>query len=227
MNLLAIETSTELGSIALWCDGDVLRAVSARLGISHSETLLPLICGTLLRSRAGLCRPARVAFAAGPGSFTGLRVACGVAQGLAFAHELPVVPVGTLDAMALASGGEQVIVVLDARMGEVYYGRFSSCDATRRGGGLPADRPCRFPTRLAGWPAVMGSPPIPLLRARLAGLRTGWQPELMPDAGAVACLAAPRLARGEGIDAAAAAPLYVRNKVALTVAERLAKGGKA
>jgi tRNA threonylcarbamoyladenosine biosynthesis protein TsaB len=79
-----------------------------------------------LRSRLGFADLHGIAFAAGPGSFTGLRVACGVAQGLAFAHQLPVIPVGTLDAMALASGGEQVLVLLDARMGEVYYGRFSA-----------------------------------------------------------------------------------------------------
>ena len=120
MNLLAIETSTELGSIAIWRDGVLLQRACPP-GTSHSETLLPLIRATLNEAELGFGDLHGLAFAAGPGSFTGLRVACGVAQGLAFAHALPVIPVGTLDAMALASGGERVLVVLDARMGEVYY----------------------------------------------------------------------------------------------------------
>jgi tRNA threonylcarbamoyladenosine biosynthesis protein TsaB len=79
-----------------------------------------------------------------------------------------------------------------------------------------------------GWLACgNGLAAYPMLCERLTGCVSGWHPELMPDAGAVARLAAPRLARGESVDAAAAAPIYVRNKVALTVVERLAIGGKA
>ncbi len=225
MNLLAIETSTDLGSIALWCDGAVLQRFCT-VGIAHSETLLPLICATLREAGLGFADLHGVAFAAGPGSFTGLRVACGVAQGLAFAHQLPVIPVGTLDAMAQASGGEQVLVVLDARMGEVYYGRFSRAEPL---GEVVVCQPSALPLPdSTGWLACgNGLGAYPLLRVRLASCVHRWQPELMPAADAVARLAAPRLARAEGIDAAAAAPLYVRNKVALTVAERLATGGKA
>ena len=225
MNLLAIDTSTELGSIAVWRDGNL---VTRRCppGISHSETLLPLISGTLRETGLGFADLDGLAFAAGPGSFTGLRVACGVAQGLAFAHQLPLVPVGTLDAMALASGGEQVIVLLDARMGEVYHGRFSAA--------IPlAPVIVCSPTVLpvpdsTGWLACgNGLIAYPVLRQRLSTCVQQWQPELIPDAGAVARLAAPRLACGESVDAAAAVPFYVRNKVALTVSERLAKGGRA
>lgn len=225
MNLVAIETSTEKGSVAVWSDGVVLRRVCPP-GVAHSQTLLPLLCATM--SEAGLAFAALdgVAFAAGPGSFTGLRIACGVAQGLAFAHDLPVVPVGTLDAMALASGGERVLVLLDARMGEVYCGQFAAA--------VPVAPPelCH-PATLAlpeagGWLACgNGLVAYPVLRQRLAACVQSWQPELMPDAEAVARLAAPRLARGEWVDAAEATPLYVRNKVALTVAERLAVGGRA
>jgi tRNA threonylcarbamoyladenosine biosynthesis protein TsaB len=124
MNLLAIETSTDLGSIAIWRDGELLRR-DCPAGRSHSETLLPLIRSTLHEAGLGFSDLGGIAFAAGPGSFTGLRVACGVAQGLAFAHALPIIPVGTLEAMALASAGEKVIILLDARMGEVYHGRFA------------------------------------------------------------------------------------------------------
>lgn len=225
MNLLAIETSTELGSIALWRDGELLRR-TCPIGVSHSETLLPLIRATL--REAGMCFADlnAVAFAAGPGSFTGLRVACGVAQGLAFAHQLPVMPVGTLDAMALSSAGQRVIVALDARMGEVYHAFYA--DGVTRATAAVC-RPSAVPLpESAGWLACgNGLKAYPELRERLAACVQEWLPELMPDAGAVASLAATRLARGESVDVADAAPVYVRNKVAQTVAERLASGGKA
>lgn len=225
MNLLAIETSTDLGSIAIWRDGELLRRYCPA-GRSHSETLLPLIRSTLHEAGLGVSDLGGIAFAAGPGSFTGLRVACGVAQGLAFAHALPVIPVGTLEAMALASGGEKVIILLDARMGEVYHGRFADSVPL---GEVVVCQPSALPLPdSGGWLACgNGLAAYPVLRERLAGCVSGWLPELMPDAGAVARLAAPRLARGESVDAAAAAPIYVRNKVALTVVERLAIGGKA
>jgi tRNA threonylcarbamoyladenosine biosynthesis protein TsaB len=225
MNLLAIETSTELGSIAIWRDGVLLQRTCPP-GISHSETLLPLISATLHAAELDFGDLHGLAFAAGPGSFTGLRIACGVAQGLAFAHALPVVAVGTLDAMALASGGERVLVVVDARMGEVYYGLFVAGLALAP---VAVCDPSALPIPdSAGWLVCgNGLQAYPLLRTRLAACGQAWQPQLMPDAGAVARLAAPRLARGEGVDAAQVVPLYVRNKVALTVTERLAVGGKA
>ncbi|HPU79064.1 tRNA (adenosine(37)-N6)-threonylcarbamoyltransferase complex dimerization subunit type 1 TsaB [Accumulibacter sp.] len=225
MNLLAIETSTDLGSIAIWRDGELLRR-DCPAGRSHSETLLPLILSTLHEAGLGFSDLGGIAFAAGPGSFTGLRVACGVAQGLAFAHALPIIPVGTLEAMALASGGEKVIILLDARMGEVYHGRFADSVPL---GEVAVCPPSALPLPDSGdWLACgNGLAAYPVLRQRLSGCVSGWHPELMPDAGAVARLAAPRLARGVSIDAAAAAPIYVRNKVALTVVERLAIGGKA
>ena len=225
MNLLAIETSTDLGSIALWRDGDILLRVCPA-GVSHSETLLPLISATLGEAGLGFADLNGIAFAAGPGSFTGLRVACGVAQGLAFAHDLPLIPVGTLDAMALASGGERVIVALDARMGEVYFACFENGLAVGPAG-VHAPDAVPLPAT-GGWLACgNGLAAYPALHERLAPLVSAWLPELMPSAETVARLAAPRLARGERVDPADAVPLYVRDKVAKTVAERLAQGGKA
>ncbi|WP_300454251.1 tRNA (adenosine(37)-N6)-threonylcarbamoyltransferase complex dimerization subunit type 1 TsaB [Accumulibacter sp.] len=225
MNLLAIETSTELGSIAVWRDGYLLRR-DCPAGLAHSETLLPLIGATLHDMGLGFADLNGIAFAAGPGSFTGLRVACGVAQGLAMAHGLPVFPVGTLDAMALASGGERVIVALDARMDEVYYGLFVAAAPL---GPMAVCAPSLVPLPdTGGWLACgNGLLAYPSLRERLSVCVTHWQPDRMPDAGAVARLAARHLRRGAGVDAAEAAPLYVRNKVALTVVERLARGGRA
>lgn len=225
MNLLAIETSTDAGSIALWRSGEVsLRACPA--GVSHSETLLPLISATLAEAGLGFGDLDGIAFAAGPGSFTGLRVACGVAQGLAFAHDLPLIPVGTLDAMALASGGERVMVALDARMGEVYFACF---DAGAALGPIGVYPPAAVPLPTTGnWLACgNGLAAYPALHERLAPYVSAWLPELMPSAETVARLAAPRLARGERVDPADAVPLYVRDKVAQTVTERLAQGGKA
>lgn len=225
MKLLAIETSTELGSLAIWRDGEVLRR-RCPAGVAHSDTLLPLIQRMLRESALGFSDLDGIAFAAGPGAFTGLRVACAVAQGLALAHGLPVMPIGTLAAMSLASGGERVIVALDARMGEVYYGLFIAGEA------LESVRVC-LPAQVpvpdsVGWLACgNGLAAYPSLRDRLSVCVRVWQPELVPDAGSVAVLAAAGLARGEGIDAAAAVPFYVRNKVAQSVAERVAHGGKA
>lgn len=225
MKLLAIETSTELGSIAIWRDGELTRR-ACPVGVSHSETLLPLIAATMFEAGLAFADLDGLAFGAGPGSFTGLRVACGVAQGLAFVHNLPVIQVGTLNAMALASGGERVLAVLDARMGEVYFGWFAAAVAL---GAAAVCHPSALPLPdSAGWLACgNGLAAHPLLRARLSACVAAWQPDLWPDAGAVARLAVPRLVRGEGVDAADAAPVYVRNKVALTVAERLAMGGKS
>ena len=114
MKILALETATDPGSVALWVDG-VIYGAACPEGASNSATLLP-VADALLRSQGfGFADLDGVAFGAGPGSFTGLRVACGVAQGLAVARELPLLGVGTLEAMAEAAGGERVMVALDAR----------------------------------------------------------------------------------------------------------------
>ncbi len=167
-----------------------------------------------------------IAFGAGPGSFTGLRVSCGVAQGVAVARNLPLLGVGTLEAMALAAGSDRVIVALDARMGEVYFGLF--VDGVVQGDiGVYPPESVPVPDS-AGWCACgNGLAAYPALRERLGGVVTTWQPDVVPHAGFVARLAGPRMERGECIDPADAAPLYVRDKVAKTVAERLAEGGKA
>jgi tRNA threonylcarbamoyladenosine biosynthesis protein TsaB len=225
MNLLALETSTDPGSIALWHDGRLI-ARSCPSGLSNSETLLPLAALTLHEAGLDFSGLDAIAFASGPGSFTGLRVACGVAQGLALAHALPLVSVGTLDAMALASGGQRVIVVLDARMGEVYFGLF---EYGRQRGEIGVYRPESVPLpESGGWLACgNGLAAYPLLRERLSPYVDTWQAELMPAAEAVARLAVARYERGERVDPADAVPLYVRDKVAKTVSERLAQGGKA
>jgi tRNA threonylcarbamoyladenosine biosynthesis protein TsaB len=225
MKIIALETAADPGSIALWCDG-VVFAASCPEGLSNSETLLPLVEAALREAGLGFADLDAVAFGMGPGSFTGLRVACGVAQGMAVARDLPILGIGTLEAMALASGGDRVIVALDARMGEVYFGLFEQ-GVLQGEIGVYAPEAVSLPTS-DGWLACgNGLAAYPSLRERLAPWVAAWQPEIMPSAEAVVRLAAPRLERGEMIDPADATPLYVRNKVAQTVAERLALGGKA
>ena len=225
MIILALETATDPGSVALWRDGDVVGR-ECPVGRSNSETLLPLAESILRDAGLGFTDLEGIAFGVGPGSFTGLRVACGVAQGLAVARGLPLLGVCTLQAMAQASGGERVVVALDARMGEVYSGVFVHGESQGELGVYP---PAAVPLpRGTGWLACgNGLSAYPDLRERLADVVGAWLPELMPSAEAVVRLAAPRLERGERIDPADAVPLYVRDKVAKTVAERLAEGGRA
>ncbi len=225
MNILALETATDPGSVALWRDGKVT-ARSCPDGKSNSETLLPVADSILREAGLRFADLDGIAFGAGPGSFTGLRVACGVAQGLAVARDLPLLGIGTLEVMALASGGERVIVALDARMGEVYFGVFEHGVLL---GEIGVYAPNAVPLpESAGWLACgNGLAAYPALRERLSQSVDVWMPEVMPSAEAVVRLAAPRLERGEQGDPADAVPLYVRDKVAKTVVERLAEGGKA
>ncbi len=226
LQFLALDSSTDAGSVALWRDGTVIERHCAP-GQPSSATLLPLVSALLAEAGVAFADLDAIAFAAGPGSFTGLRVACGVAQGLAFAHDLPVLPVGTLDAMAHATGVPRVAVCLDARMNEVYFGLFADGVAVSPIGVYPPEQ-VPLPGPGGDWVAAGNAmAAYPRLHERLVPVAASFRDEVLPTAASVAALAAPRLARGEGIDAAAAVPVYVRDKVALTVAERLAQGGKA
>lgn len=123
MKILAIETSTEYCSVALWQDG----ALSERcelVGQKHSEVLLAMLDALLKEADVTLNQLDGIAFGKGPGSFTGVRIACGVAQGLALGTNLQVVGVCTLEALAQAAGHDKVIAALDARMGEIYFAAY-------------------------------------------------------------------------------------------------------
>ncbi|WP_306603532.1 tRNA (adenosine(37)-N6)-threonylcarbamoyltransferase complex dimerization subunit type 1 TsaB [Azonexus sp.] len=230
MQILALETSTEAGSCALWRDGELIER-SCPAGRSHSETLLPLVRELLAEGALTISQLDAIAFGVGPGAFTGLRVACGAAQGLAVSADLPLIPITSLEAMAAASGGKQVLALLDARMGEVYSAAYVASEVgwVVQGEirvGTPVD--IDFSAKTADWLAcgnALKAYPVLAERAALAGLVV--LPDILPDASWVARLAAPRLARGEGMDPAQAVPLYIRDKVAKTVAERLSEGGKA
>jgi tRNA threonylcarbamoyladenosine biosynthesis protein TsaB len=229
MLILALETSTELGSCALWRDGVVAERICPP-GKSHSETLLPLVRELLAEAGVKVGQLDAIAFGVGPGAFTGLRVACGAAQGLAVAANLPLIPVTSLETMAAQAGGERVLALLDARMGEVYSGSYQLIDGAYV---LQGDIRVSAPDAVAlptepGWIACGNAiAAYPVLAERLSVAGIAVQADVLPTATTVVRLAAPRAARGEGIDAALAAPLYIRDKVAKTVAERLSEGGRA
>jgi tRNA threonylcarbamoyladenosine biosynthesis protein TsaB len=226
LNILALDTSGEWCSVALWLDGRLLsRAEHA--GQRHSELLLPMIDALLRESALALTDLDGLAFGAGPGSFTGLRIACGVTQGLAFGAGLPVVPVGTLEALAEASAAPRVVTALDARMDEVYHAAYVRDDAgwsEVHAPSLcaPAAAP---PVEGAGWTGCGNGFSVQsgALRKCYAGQLREVRDDLQPHARDMVRIAANRLAQGGGLDPAQAAPLYVRDKVALSVAERAAR----
>jgi len=226
MKLLAIETSTEACSVALWVDGQVLE----RFEIAprrHTELVLPW-AGELL-AEAGIARVQldAIAVGRGPGAFTGVRLAVALVQGMALALDKPVVPVSTLAALALpvAGDGDCVLAAIDARMGELYLGLYR-----------------RDPERLLAaigdeWMAPP-SAPKPRTHEPLIGVGSGFSAEAqalaeslgeqlvrfdaqaLPHAADVARLAVSAFARGEAIAADLLEPAYLRNKVALTLVEQ-------
>ncbi len=228
MKILAFEAATHRLSVALWCDG-VLAERTALVPNGGSERLLPWANELLAEAGLSLKQLDGLAFGAGPGGFTGLRLACGVTQGLAFGLDVPVVPVCTLAALALGAGDGRVLACLDARMNEAYVAAYAVCGETveefmapKVGAGETAPLP-----EGEGWRGV-GDGFVAYgaaLRQRMGARLVAEDASLMPTATAVARLAAPVLLRGAGVPAAQALPLYVRDKVALTTAERLARGG--
>jgi len=219
MRILGLETATHRLSVALWRDGEVIER-SAWQPDGSSEWLLPAVQVLLAEAGCGLRQLDGIAFGAGPGSFTGLRLAAGCAQGLAFGLELPVTGVGTLAALALASGEQKVFACLDARMNEVYSAAYDGgVEVLPPAVTPPADVPLPAGEGWSGCGDGFACYPVQLpVFARVRA-------DVAPTAAAVVQLAAPRFARGEGVEAAQALPLYVRDKVALTTAERLARGG--
>ncbi len=226
MKLLVLDTSTEYCSAALWLDGQV-RARRVLAEQRHSSLLLPMV-DELLRDAAMTLRQLDgIAYGAGPGSFTGLRIACAVTQGLALGADLPVVGISTLESIAGQTGANKVLTVLDARMAEVYWAAYQR-EAV--GWHCVIEPALALPESVqvpdgGGWVgagngfAALGD----VLRPRLMEQLVRIDDTIMPDAAAMAPLAAQAFERGESVDAALAAPIYLRDKVALTIDERRAR----
>jgi tRNA threonylcarbamoyladenosine biosynthesis protein TsaB len=226
LKILALDTSTEYCSVALQLDGtSAARGVLA--GQKHSELVLGMV-DELLRERGVRLRDLDgIAYGEGPGSFTGLRIACGVVQGLAFGAGLPVVGIGTLLAMAEATGAARVVCCLDARMNEVYHAAYERRGDTWTAVHEPTVCPAHAAPALtgAGWVACGSGFAAyrEALEARYAGQLSRIEADRCPHAADIARLAAPRFASGESAGAEFAAPVYVRNKVALRSDERAAR----
>ena len=226
MRIVALDSSTDWLSVAVG-DGREWHARDECAGQSHSERALPLLKAVLAAAEWTLATVDGIAFGAGPGSFTGIRLACGLAQGLALANDLPVVPVPTLAALAHAAwagnGNGRVVACLDARMREVYVAAYARESGTWREVAPPA---VTAPAAIAGiggagwFGAGNGFRAYPELATTLA--LDGHDADARPSARDVAALALPRFAAGEGVAADEALPLYVRHRVALTSAERAA-----
>jgi tRNA threonylcarbamoyladenosine biosynthesis protein TsaB len=216
--ILAIETSSETASVALLRGDAVLSRVSNGVR-THSQAVLPMIQELLAEAGIGLSQCDAVAFGSGPGSFTGVRTACGVAQGLAFGGKLPAVPVVTLDAMALAChqqhGAAEVLAVLDARMGEVYWAQYRFDNGVLTAASPPV-LSAPSDVQPQGSPVMCGNG----LSAYAEAFPAGGFADVMPHAAQIAQLAAVAFAAGHTVTAAEAQPLYLRNKVAYTQAER-------
>lgn len=233
MRLLAFETATEACSVAVWVDG----AVHARHDVAprrHAELALPW--AEALLEEAGITRSQldAIAVGRGPGAFTGVRLAVALAQGIALALDRPVVPVSTLAVLAMrgmpaGAPAHGVLAAIDARMGEVYAAAFdwTGDELHPRGAevlGAPstlvipglADAPAPLRAVGTGLAAVDGA-----LRARLpAGIKA--DASALPHAADLAGLAAAAYARGESVPAERLEPAYLRNAVALTLAEQQA-----
>lgn len=227
MKLLALDSSTETLSLALQTEVD-LRTFNEVTGPAASQRILPEIQRLLAESNLKLADLDGVVYGAGPGAFTGVRVAVGVAQGLAFGAGLPVLGISSV--LAVAESARQLmqagklIVCLDARMGEVYHAAFQwqadtwqeiSAPVVCKPQAVPEIEGSGWLGAGSGW-AVFGE----ALSAKYAAQLQQILPEVLPEACAMLRLAQPFFVAGTTQLAHEAAPLYVRNRVALTAAER-------
>lgn len=226
MNILAIETSTEYCSVAL-LHGDALIERSELAPRRHAELVLPMAAA--LFAEAGISRKALdgIAVGRGPGAFTGVRLAISIAKGLAFALDIPVVTVSSLAALAMQAPREAdaTLAVIDARMGEIYAGvfRFDARDLAQpldeervtRAESLALPQAASWNVIGSGWDAYRDA-----VSARLPSLPRWAEGARFPQARDVVRLALPQFEAGNVLSPERALPVYLRDKVAYTPAER-------
>ncbi len=223
--IIALDTSSDVASVALLRE-EKLQSLSSEGFSTHSLSTLPMMQQLMKGAGIEIGDVDAIAFGCGPGSFTGLRTACGIAQGLSFGASIPVIPVVTLEAMAQSCrqkyATDDVLALLDARMHEVYWAQYRYEDGrwktivepslSAAADVMPVGHPAFCGNGLSAYgdelkPVVKDSPRYP---------------DVIPHAEAIAVLGRQRLLRDETIRAADIAPLYLRNKVALKTVERLA-----
>ncbi len=221
MKLLAIDTSTDACSVALWFDGETLSRsqVSPR---QHADIILPMLDSLLGEGGVSLTQLDVIAMSCGPGAFTGLRIAAGVTQALAYAEDIPVVKVSTLTTMAQQAwrkfGHKKVLAGLDARLQEVYW---SACSLNNEGYMEPETEECVcLPEAIPqpggnDWFGVGSawSSYKTILASHLRAQCVQWDAECYPDAVDVAALGAYQFDLGQAVTACQVLPVYLRNNV--------------
>jgi len=231
--LLALDSATESLALALAAD-DKLHLREEDGGAQASARIVPLVHELLAEAGLRLADLDAIAFGRGPGAFTGLRTACAVAQGLAFGAGKPVVPVDSLlivaeDARCQAEAAGTPLtgaiwVAMDARMDEIYAARYRWDGAHWETLNEPAlYAPDALRARW-GQPDAAAGNALEVFAAVLGTVTPSW-PHTQSRAAALGRLAEQAWQQGLRLDAAEAQPIYVRDKVALTTAERLAAGG--
>jgi len=227
MKIFAIDTSTEACSAALLNDAEVIQRyqIAPR---QHAELILGMCDELLAESNTKLSELDAVAFGRGPGAFTGVRIATGVVQGIAFAHNLPVVPVSSLAAMAFGAWHEMaashVMTAIDARMDEVYWACYE-CSA--QGVKEVIEESVCLPQQVtmpsagqwlglgSGWDTYQQA--LSTLAGKIVSEIDG---TCFPQAQYIAMLAALSVEKGEAVPAAQAMPVYLRDNVAKKKAEQ-------
>ncbi|WLD59115.1 tRNA (adenosine(37)-N6)-threonylcarbamoyltransferase complex dimerization subunit type 1 TsaB [Salinispirillum sp. LH 10-3-1] len=183
--LLALDTSTEACSVALWADGAVVEEIYEIAERSHTQRLLPMIETVLNDAGLQLGDLDGLVCTRGPGSFTGIRVGVSAAQGLAFAAELPVLPLSTLAVLAWQGvqaehGKERWQVVMDARMGEIYYAAYAWLNGKLT---VLADEQLLAPAELDVW-----------ADHTVGRIGAGWQLPILAEHSSLVALSLPRAA---------------------------------
>jgi tRNA threonylcarbamoyladenosine biosynthesis protein TsaB len=226
--LIALETSTELASVAVLHRGRLLSRESSGAQ-THSASVLPMLQSLLKEADIALSDCAALAYGCGPGSFTGVRTACGLVQGLATGARLKVAPVVTLLAMADAAreagAGDEILAVLDARMGEVYWAQYGFDGEWRIISGPALSKAAEVV--VAGKASICGNGLLAYPDAFEQINNAQRFPDVVPHASSIARLAVRAVERHELIAPRDAQPLYLRNKVALTTIERNIAGAAA
>lgn len=232
MKLLAVETATEACSAALYLDG----VITERFELAprhHTKLILPMIdelmrAGGLLASQLDA-----LAFGCGPGSFTGIRIATGVIQGIAFGADLPVVRVSTLAAMAQdffdRTDNTTAFVAMDARMEEIFWGVYQRdvsgfAELVGEEAVIAADLvDCPVVDSGVGIGSAWGVYADKLINRLTAGQVSHYESDVLPRAALIARLGAHGFAQGLAVPVELAMPVYLRDKVAKTEAERTAQ----
>ena len=228
MKILAVETSTDACSAALFVDGEIQEkfAVSPR---EHTKLILPMIAELMAAAQLKPQQLNAIALSRGPGSFTGVRIAGGVVQGLALGADLPVVPVSTLAALAQDcfnqhAAAQLAYTAMDARMAEIFWGIYqrnhlglaelSGAEAVGPAAEAFSNAGSGYGVG-SGWPAYQAQ-----LNTRLGGQIIAISDNIYPKAAAVAQLGAYGYANGQAVPVEEAMPVYLRDKVAQTQQER-------